>query len=197
MTSSNGNIFRVTDHLCGEFTGPGEFPHKGQWRGALMFSLICVWINGWVNNPDAGGLRRYRTHYDVSVLFAVTTPRFKIQFFIGITLHRSKFYQWHKNKNNETHTHENKTGNMQWHGTTINRVSCKIWFINTLSDMIIHMQYFLSKVSIWNVNCARATAFIFDTRTGVPVKVSKFLRQKMSRPEGGSNPQPSDSYRML
>ena len=26
MTSSNGNIFRVTGHLCGEFTGPSEFP---------------------------------------------------------------------------------------------------------------------------------------------------------------------------
>ena len=26
MTSSNGNIFRVTGSLCGEFTGPGEFP---------------------------------------------------------------------------------------------------------------------------------------------------------------------------
>ena len=28
MTSSNGNIFRVTGHLCGEFTGPGEFPSQ-------------------------------------------------------------------------------------------------------------------------------------------------------------------------
>ena len=37
MTSSNGNIIRVTGHLCGEFTG-----HKGQWCGALMFSLICA-----------------------------------------------------------------------------------------------------------------------------------------------------------
>ena len=26
MTSSNGTIFRVTGPLCGEFTGPGEFP---------------------------------------------------------------------------------------------------------------------------------------------------------------------------
>ena len=26
MTSTNGNIFRVTGPLCGEFTGPGEFP---------------------------------------------------------------------------------------------------------------------------------------------------------------------------
>ena len=42
--------------------------HKGQWRGALMFSLICAWINGWVNNHEAGDLRRHRTHYDVIVM---------------------------------------------------------------------------------------------------------------------------------
>ena len=30
-----------------------------------MFSLICVWINGWANNREAGDLRRYRGHYDV------------------------------------------------------------------------------------------------------------------------------------
>ena len=62
MTSSNGNIFSVTCHLCGEFT------HKGQWHGALMFSLICTWINGWVNNRDAGDLRRHNAHYDVIVM---------------------------------------------------------------------------------------------------------------------------------
>ena len=39
MTSSNGNIW-----------SPVNSPHKGQRRGALMFSLICAWINGWVNN---------------------------------------------------------------------------------------------------------------------------------------------------
>ena len=50
--------------------------------------------------------------------------------------------------------------------------------------------YFWS--NIWNVNCARTTAFIYDTRTGVLVKVSKFLRQKMSRPERNSKPQSSD-----
>ena len=63
MTSSNGNIFRITGHLCGEFTG-----HKDQWRGALMFSLICTRINGWVNNREAGDLRRYHAHYDVIVM---------------------------------------------------------------------------------------------------------------------------------
>ena len=48
--------------------------------------------------------------------------------------------------------------------------------------------YFLSKANIWIVYCARATAFIFDTPTDVLVKVSKFLRQKMSRPEGARTP---------
>ena len=70
MTSSNGNIFRVTGPLCGEFTGHRWIPlTKGQWRGALMFSSICAWINGWVNNRKTGDLRRHRTHYDVTVMF--------------------------------------------------------------------------------------------------------------------------------
>ena len=43
-------------------------PHKGQWRGALMFSLICNRINSWVNNGEAGDLRRHRGHYDVIVM---------------------------------------------------------------------------------------------------------------------------------
>ena len=43
-------------------------PHKGQWRGALMFSLICTWMNGRVNNREAGDLRRHRLHYDVTVM---------------------------------------------------------------------------------------------------------------------------------
>ena len=46
---------------------PVKSPHKGQWRGALMFSLICVWIKSWVNNREAGDLRRSCAHYDVSV----------------------------------------------------------------------------------------------------------------------------------
>ena len=47
---------------------PVNSPHKGQWRGALIFSLICVWINGWVNNGEAGDFRRYRAHYDVTII---------------------------------------------------------------------------------------------------------------------------------
>ena len=47
---------------------PVNSPHKGQWCGALMFSLICAWINDWVNNREAGDLRRHRALYDVIVM---------------------------------------------------------------------------------------------------------------------------------
>ena len=47
---------------------PVNSPHKGQWHGALVFSLIAAWINGWVNNREAGDLRRNRGHYDVIVM---------------------------------------------------------------------------------------------------------------------------------
>ena len=66
MTSSNGNIFHI---VRGIHRSPVNSPHKGHWRRALMFSLICVWINGWVNNHEAGDLRHYRSHYDVSVMW--------------------------------------------------------------------------------------------------------------------------------
>ena len=47
---------------------PVNSPHKDQWRGALMFSLIRTRINGWVNNGEAGDLRRHRANYDVTVM---------------------------------------------------------------------------------------------------------------------------------
>ena len=47
---------------------PVNSPHKGQWRGALMLSLICAWINDWVNNREADDLKRHRAHYDVIVM---------------------------------------------------------------------------------------------------------------------------------
>ena len=55
-TSSNGNIFRVTGPLCGEFTGHRPIPRKGQWRWASR------------GNREAGDLRRHRAHYDVTVM---------------------------------------------------------------------------------------------------------------------------------
>ena len=47
---------------------PVNSPHKGQWHGALMFSLIYAWINGWLNNPEASKLRHHCAHYDAIVM---------------------------------------------------------------------------------------------------------------------------------
>ena len=47
---------------------PVNSPHKGQWRGALKFSLNCVWKNDWVNNREAGDFWRYPAHYDITVM---------------------------------------------------------------------------------------------------------------------------------
>ena len=52
---------------------PVNSPHKGQWRGALMFSLICAWTNSWANTGDVGDLRRHRAHYDVIVVAGVNS----------------------------------------------------------------------------------------------------------------------------
>ena len=62
---------RYWPFVRGIHRSPVNSPHKGQWRGALMFYLICVWINKWANNREAGDLRRYRVHHNVSVMIEV------------------------------------------------------------------------------------------------------------------------------
>ena len=47
---------------------PVNSPHKGQWCGALLFSLICASTNTWANNGDVVDLRCHHTHYDVTVM---------------------------------------------------------------------------------------------------------------------------------
>ena len=59
---------RYSPFVRGIHRSPVNSLHKGHWRGALIFSLICVWISGWENNRAASDLRRYRTHYDVIVM---------------------------------------------------------------------------------------------------------------------------------
>ena len=69
MTSSHGNIFRVTGHLCGEFTGPLWIPlTKASDAELWCFLWSALEINDWVNNGEAGDLRRNCSHYDVIVM---------------------------------------------------------------------------------------------------------------------------------
>ena len=62
------HFLRYWPFVRGIHRSPVNFPHKDQWRGALMLALICVRINGWVNNCEAGDLRRNLAHYDVIVM---------------------------------------------------------------------------------------------------------------------------------
>ena len=42
MTSSNGNIYRLTGHLCGEFTGPRWIPRTKASDAELWYFLLSV-----------------------------------------------------------------------------------------------------------------------------------------------------------
>ena len=59
---------RYWPFVRGIHRSPVNSPHKGQWRGDLMVFFIRAGINGWVNNREAGDLRRHRGHYDVTVM---------------------------------------------------------------------------------------------------------------------------------
>ena len=64
------HFLRYWQFVQGIHRSPVNSLHKGQWRGALMFSFICAWINGWINNREAGDLRCHRTHYDIIVMIS-------------------------------------------------------------------------------------------------------------------------------
>ena len=92
-----------------------------------------------------------------------------------------------------------RTPNLRIHAECSSHLSYQgqTFAVQCFGHWLWRYKYFQSKVKISNANCALTTTFIFDTRTDVRLKVSKFLRQKMSRPERDSNPQSSDSCRMV
>ena len=93
---------------------PVNSPHKGQWRGALLFSLICVWINDWVNNREAGDLRRYRARYDVIAMTNLHTfihkRKYDQQFIILTSGHWNAFEANHRSLMDSSHK-----GSEMWH----------------------------------------------------------------------------------
>ena len=81
----NGNTFRVADLFSRvNHRSLVDSPHKGQWRGPLMYSLIYAWTNAWINNRDASDLRRHCAHHDVTEMsFAIFAqkPSYQIRTF--------------------------------------------------------------------------------------------------------------------
>ena len=63
------NVFRVTGPLCGVNIGHRWIPLTKSSDTELWFFFIWAWINGWVNNREAGDSRRHRAHYDVTVMW--------------------------------------------------------------------------------------------------------------------------------
>ena len=68
MTTSNGNIFRVTGHLCGEFTSPGEFPTQRPVTQSFDVFFDLRLNKRLSKQREAGDLRHYRGHYDIIVM---------------------------------------------------------------------------------------------------------------------------------
>ena len=98
MTSSNGNIFRVSGLLCRGNALVTVWPvntphHKDQWPRALMFSYICALTNSWANNGDPGDLRRHHAHYDVIVMFILKYQSSKSKTFINSIYPLSEEYK--------------------------------------------------------------------------------------------------------
>ena len=79
------HVPRYWPFVRGNHRSPVNSPHKGQWRGALVFSLICLRINGRVNNRKAGDLRRNHAHYDVTVMLRIVA---------GMATRRYAPFQW-------------------------------------------------------------------------------------------------------
>ena len=82
---------RYWPFVKGIHRSPVNSPHKDQWRGALTFSLICAWTNGWANHRDAGDLTRHHTNYDVAVICYVNASLDVMRVFcVVITWFKSK-----------------------------------------------------------------------------------------------------------
>ena len=80
--------------------------HNGQWRGALMFSFICPWINGWVNNGEAGGLRCHRAHYDVTVMLNRSGLLWRALVSILLSYNREVALRWRHNERDSVSNHQ-------------------------------------------------------------------------------------------
>ena len=84
------HFLRNWPFVRGIHRSPVNSPHKGQWRGTLMFPLICTRINGWINNGEAGDMRRYRAHYDVTVMWICS--RFSSCFTVWVQMRKDHPY---------------------------------------------------------------------------------------------------------
>ena len=91
----------------GEFTGHRWIPGtKASDAELLYFALICAWVNGWVNNREAGDLRRHRAHYQATVMQCNSSFTSEAPSSIGtngIVQYPSKKYSLEKQRHSTLH----------------------------------------------------------------------------------------------
>ena len=93
MTWSNRNIFRVTGTMCGELTGHRWIPlPKASGAERWCFLWSAPWINDWINNREAGELRRHHAHYDAIVM--TFRGRYSSLIFLRPFYVSSRFIKW-------------------------------------------------------------------------------------------------------
>ena len=66
MTPSMETFSALLALCAGNSPVRGEFPAQRPVTRSFDVFLMCVWINAWVNNAEAGELRRYRAHIEVT-----------------------------------------------------------------------------------------------------------------------------------
>ena len=151
---------RYWPFVRGIHRSPVNSPHKGQWRGALMFSLICVWINGWVNNREAGDLRRYRTHYDVIMMIFFIFAAVYQQWMGGLPVGRyvpnhqpMQWWSYCKYPGRRPGEYELNTLRPTQNGRRFADDMCKCIFINEKFCILIRISLsFVIKRAVWGRN---------------------------------------------
>ena len=112
-------------------------PHKGQWRRALMFSLICARINGWVSNHETGDLRCHHAHYDIIVM--ITTLDCTLWGSITVISHKHHrvWKHWSLNCffNSFCKLTSKETSNLQITGSLWGKSSSDWWFPLTKGEL--------------------------------------------------------------
>ena len=83
------HFFALLTPWAGHSPGTSEFPTQrwlgALWLGDLLFSFICAWTNGWINNRDAEDFSRHRAHLDVTVFFR---PNINRKLFYNVWVYR-------------------------------------------------------------------------------------------------------------
>ena len=183
---------RYWPFVRGIHRAPENPPHKSQWRAALMYYFICSWINGWVSNREARGLRGLEPptagFIPIALLLDLQGQVFAIAFWASDThthtyiyIHICIVYMWQKTSvSSHESAQRNVTGHLKDENVfTTTRSFRYHWFcVSTLQanankpSSFKHKTHYWRRPS-WNCNFKMAAASS-EYRTNI--KLAAILR---------------------